>query len=86
MNKKSNVNTASKLDTIKKVLDIARAYDLAYVELDGFKAHLREKKPAATVQKPLKEQIGLEFGNPTDDELLFASSPFPVTPEEIKRK
>lgn len=71
---------------IKKLLDIARKYDLSYVELDGFKAVLREKKPTASVQKPFQEQIGAEFGNPTDEELLFHSSPFPVLPDDLKAK
>lgn len=83
---KKTPTTPLAFDTIKKLLDIARQYDLAYVELDGFKAHLREKPKSASIQKPLKENIGAEFGNPTDEELLFASSPFPVTPEELKAK
>ncbi len=35
---------------------------------------------------PSKQAIGAEHGYPTAEEMLFASSPFPMTPEELKAK
>ncbi len=45
---------------------------------------LFELAPEVGDLAPSKQAIGAEHGYPTAEEMLFASSPFPVTPEELK--
>lgn len=77
------------IDDLGSILEVAskhkiRKLKVADVEIEFF-PEFPELQPIIMASGPITPQkIGEEYGMPTDDQLLFHSSGFPMTDEELK--